>query len=94
MNELTFENALNQVSLGVVIYDSNLKFTYINKEEEPDALIRNALIGKSDIEWCKIKSLSEDIATIRMIQIEKSIELRHSLEYEEEFEYNGEKNTY
>ena len=91
MNEFTFENALNQVSLGVVIYDSNLKFTYINKEEESDALIRNALIGKSDIEWCKIKSLSEDIAMIRKIQIKKSIESKQSLEYEEEFEYNGDK---
>jgi diguanylate cyclase (GGDEF)-like protein len=91
LNEFTFENALNQVSLGVVIYDSNLKFTYINKEEESDALIRNALIGKSDIEWCKIKSLSEDIAMIRKIQIKKSIESKQSLEYEEEFEYKGDK---
>ncbi len=86
MKEFTFENALNQVSLGIVIYDSELKFTYLNREEEPDLKFRNALIGKTDFDWCKIKSLSQDIANTRQHRLKKSIETKQIIEYEEEYE--------
>ncbi len=89
MKEFSFENILNQVLVQMVVYDSNFRFLYINSEEEGDALVRNTLQGKTDFDFCEIKSLSPELANVRLTHIKKSIAEKRTIQFEETVEVGG-----
>ena len=73
----------------MVVYDSNFRFLYINSEEEGDALVRNTLQGKTDFDFCEIKSLSPELANVRLTHIKKSIAEKRTIQFEETVEVGG-----
>ncbi|MBK8395986.1 MAG: diguanylate cyclase [Leptospiraceae bacterium] len=89
MKELSFENILNQLIIQFVVYDSDFRYIYMNEEEESDLSIRKFLVGKTDLDYCKSKFLDSKIAENRLEYLQKSVNQRNTIQYEEEFEVNG-----
>lgn len=88
--ELYFENILNSLPADVVIFDTNQRYVFVNKNGIPNDEVRKWIIGKTDFEYFKYKNKPDDIAHIRKSNFEKVVATRKSISTEETFWINGE----
>lgn len=85
-----YEGIMNVVPSDIVVFDKNLKYTFVNKFAINDDKRREWIIGKTDKEYFELRNLPKDILEKRERNIIKAIETGREIEWTEEFNLNGE----
>ncbi|MBI1184491.1 PAS domain-containing protein [bacterium] len=81
---------LNSFPIEIVIYNNDLSFQYVNKKAVPDDAIRAQIIGKSELDYCKIAGKPQVLAQNRMNYIKHTIETKSPFTWVEEVNNHGE----
>jgi len=78
-------NLLDSMPIHVIMYDRDLRYTYVNRDACKDKTISEWIIGKTDMEYVRYRNLDGTMAQKRMEQLKASSDERQSIEKEEEF---------
>ena len=82
---LFYEQLLHQLPAEVAVFDTEFKFLFVNKQAIKNEELRRWLIGRSEIEYWKSKSLPLDKALQRIEGFKKAVAERKSTAVEEIF---------
>lgn len=82
---LFYEGLLHQLPAEVAVFDGDFKFLFVNQHAIKNAELRKWLIGRSEIEYWKSKSLPLDKALQRIEGFKKAVAERKSTAVEEIF---------
>ncbi len=86
-----YENILNSLPSDIVALDSEHRYQFINPLSIKDKELREWLIGKTDLDYCKKRNRSLDLAEKRMKSFDEAVKTKKTLAWEEHFiNKNGE----
>ncbi|MFN3952287.1 MAG: PAS domain-containing protein [Thermaurantimonas sp.] len=89
-----YESIMNVIPSDVVVFDKDLRYTFVNKYAVKDEQRRKWIIGKTDEEYFELRNLSKEVLKIRENRKLTAIESKQQIEWTEEFIENGEKKYY
>ena len=76
-----FDCIFLNIITDIVIFDSNHRYLYVNSKAIKDNEIREWIIGKTDMDYCRYKKLSLDLAKKRRKSFLNVINSRSSSEF-------------
>ncbi len=76
-----FDCIFLNIITDIVIFDSNHRYLYVNSKAIKDNKIREWIIGKTDMDYCRYKKLSLDLAKKRRKSFLNVIKSRSSSEF-------------
>ena len=91
---LFYETILNNVPGDIVALDKNKKYLFVNKQSVTDDNNRKLIIGKTNMEYFKIRNLSKEIALNRDIIINQVLTTKEQYSFEERFDVDGHEKYY
>ena len=83
-----FKTILEEVPIEIAVYDHNFRYIYCNTQSIRNKTIREWIIGKNDLDYCKYKGIDNSLALKRLEKFRQCIEKKESVTWEEIFE-NG-----
>jgi PAS domain S-box-containing protein len=81
--KIFFENIMSKLPSAVVVFDRLHRFVYLNEIAEPDAKLREYIIGQSESEYCKIKNKGESLIEKRQYYFNEVILTGKPIEWTE-----------
>jgi PAS domain S-box-containing protein len=78
-----YETILNNIAADIVVFDSQLRFVYVNPPALKSTEVREWLIGKTDEDFCRLRNKPVSIAEKRMVQYKLAIAEKKIIEFEE-----------
>ena len=80
-----YESILEQIPIDIVTMDKDLHYTYINSSAVKDAGVREWLIGKSNVDYFKLRNLDVKGAINREVLLHEALSKGEAVEFEETF---------
>jgi len=80
-----YESILEQIPIDIVTMDKDLHYTYINSSAVKDAGVREWLIGKSNVDYFKLRNLDVKGAFNREVLLHEALSKGEAVEFEETF---------
>lgn len=65
------ENLLNNIPIDIAVYDEHFKYIFVNPEAIKNEAVREWIIGKDDLEYCKLKDIDDFLAKTRISAFKK-----------------------
>ncbi len=79
-----YENILNELPLELAVYDTNLRYRFVNSAAIQDEKLRKAAIGKTNLEYEQLTDRNLSFGLNRQLKIEETIASKQALEWVEE----------
>lgn len=93
--EVFYESILAELPGDIAVFDIEHRYIYVNPQAIKNPEIREWIIGKTDIEYCKYRNVDMEIATKRFEVFDKVIAEKREREWEETMlDHYGEKRHY
>ncbi|MFQ5633261.1 MAG: PAS domain S-box protein, partial [bacterium] len=80
-----YSHILDSLPFQIGLFDLDGRFLYVNAAAIKDTDMREWIIGKTHIDYCRKRKISEEIGRRRFEAIQKCIQLREIVSYEEKF---------
>ncbi|MCP5500146.1 MAG: EAL domain-containing protein [Leptospiraceae bacterium] len=84
-----YQELLENITSGIVVFNKQFEYDYINPGEIRDKFLRQELIGKSNLEYCKKIEIDTSIALQREVYLKEALLNKENLEFEEEILFPG-----
>ncbi len=81
--ETFFATILSKLQSDIAILDKNGKYVFVNNYAVSDPVIREWIIGKTDMEYCLFRGLDVSIAHTRRDKFKEALEKKTVVEWEE-----------
>jgi PAS domain S-box-containing protein len=79
-----YETILNKLPADIAVYDKQLRYQYINPKSLHNTQLRKWIIGKTDLDYCKISKTPLEVAELRKKYLQQVIDTRNELRWEED----------
>lgn len=83
--ESFFKTVLENLQGDIAIIDSGFRYVYVNPYAINDPVIREWIIGKTDLDYCLFRGVDPEVAHQRRDKFSMAIETRKLVEWEEKF---------
>ncbi len=80
-----YETILDQLPMQIALFDHENRYLYINPAAVKDPEMRQWLIGKTSVDYCRARNVPEAIGQARMEMVQRSLTTQTTVSFEEEF---------
>lgn len=78
-----YERILTEVPLEIAVLNAFGEYEFVNPGSLPDASVREWLIGKTDIDYCELRSLSAGLAQERLVYLNYVVKEKQPVQWED-----------